>query len=211
MGLKRGFDIALSGVGILFSSPLWLIIAILVYLEDRGHVFFAQQRVGRNGKIFRAYKFRSMKVGADRAYPNLQARADDPRVTRTGRILRATAMDELPQLLNIFLGDMSFVGPRALLPNEVEVNAVEGDDRARLEELFEQRCRVTPGLTGIAQIFAPRDVPRKKKFRYDLLYIRKQSFLLDLKLVFLSFWITFMGKWESREDKVPTLAKRLNV
>ena len=106
--------------------------------------------------------------------------------------------------LNIFKGDMSFVGPRALLPNEMEVHGEE-KDHARVEELFRKRSQVTPGLTGIAQIFAPRDVPRKKKFRYDLLYIKKQSFLFDLRLIFLSFWITFRGKWESRENKIGTM------
>jgi lipopolysaccharide/colanic/teichoic acid biosynthesis glycosyltransferase len=110
-------------------------------------------------------------------------------------------MDELPQLLNIFLGDMSFVGPRALLPNEVEVHG-SARDVTREEELFRKRCEVTPGLTGIAQIFAPRDVPRIRKFRYDLFYIRRRSFLFDLKLIFLSFYITLRGKWESRGDKI---------
>ena len=77
--------------------------------------------------------------------------------------------------------------------------------------MFERRCEVTPGLTGIAQIFAPRDVPRRKKFRYDLLYVKKQSFVLDLKLIFLSFWITFRGKWESRDHKLGNIKKKTNV
>ena len=195
---KRGFDLALSGLGLILSAPLCLLIALAIYLEDRDRIFFVQDRVGLNSKTFRAYKFRSMKVGADK---DVQAREDDPRVTRVGQILRATAMDELPQLLNIFLGDMSFVGPRALLASEAEVHG-SGEDHTRVEELFRKRCQVVPGLTGIAQIFAPRDVPRKKKFRYDLFYIRKQSFGLDLKLILLSFWITFRGRWEVREDKI---------
>ncbi|HSP05735.1 MAG TPA: sugar transferase [Acidobacteriota bacterium] len=199
--MKRAFDILLSGAGLLLSSPLWLVIACAIKLEDRDKVFLTQQRVGKDGRLFRAYKFRSMAPHAQRLTPNLQATEDDPRVTRVGRILRATAMDELPQLLNIFLGDMSFVGPRALLPDEVEVHGEE-EDPMTVDDLFRKRCTVTPGLTGIAQIFAPRDVPRRRKFRYDLLYIRKQSFLLDLKLIFLSFWITLRGKWETREKKL---------
>lgn len=194
---KRGFDLGLSGIGLILSAPLWALIALAIYLEDRGPVFFLQDRAGRNGATFRAYKFRSMKVEADKS---LQAHEDDPRVTRMGKILRATAMDELPQLLNIFLGDMSFVGPRALLANEVEIHG-ESQDQQRVEELFRKRSAVVPGLTGIAQIFAPRDVPRARKFRYDLLYIRKQSFWLDMKLILLSFWITFRGRWEVRGDK----------
>jgi lipopolysaccharide/colanic/teichoic acid biosynthesis glycosyltransferase len=131
-----------------------------------------------------------------------QAEADDPRVTRVGRWLRATAMDELPQLWNIFRGDMSFVGPRALRPGEIEV-AGDGELVA-LEDVpgFSERCHTQPGLTGIAQIYAPRDTPRRLKFRYDRLYIRRRTFWLDLRLILLSFWITFRGTWESRGSKL---------
>jgi lipopolysaccharide/colanic/teichoic acid biosynthesis glycosyltransferase len=123
-------------------------------------------------------------------------------VTKIGRILRATAMDELPQLWNIFKGDMSFVGPRALRPNEKEVHG-NSDERA-IEDVpgYRERHAVRPGLTGLTQVYLPGDTPRRKKFRYDLLYIRKRSFWLDLKLIVLSFWITFRGKWESRANKV---------
>lgn len=202
--MKRIFDVLFSGAGLILSSPFWILIALSIYLEDRGSVFFVQDRVGLNGKLFRAYKFRSMRMGA---HQTLQASENDPRVTRTGRILRATAMDELPQLINIFLGDMSFVGPRALLANEVEVHTGEKNE-ALVEHLFRKRCEAVPGLTGIAQIFAPRDVPREQKFRYDLLYIKKRSFWLDLKLIFLSFWITIRGRWEARGNKLKTAEDR---
>ena len=102
---------------------------------------------------------------------------------------------------NIFRGDMSFVGPRALRPGEIEV---QGDGRVEtLEEVpgFELRCAVRPGLTGIAQIYAPRDIPRRQKFRYDVIYLRQQTMALDLRLILLSFWITFRGSWESRGKK----------
>jgi lipopolysaccharide/colanic/teichoic acid biosynthesis glycosyltransferase len=112
--LKRPFDMTLSGIGLLLSSPLWLIISAAVKLEDRGPVFYGQARVGRNGRLFRVLKFRSMIADAEKSGVAVQAVEKDPRVTRIGRILRATAMDELPQLINIFKGDMSFVGPRAL-------------------------------------------------------------------------------------------------
>lgn len=142
-----------------------------------------------------------MVPDADQRFGPLQATSNDPRVTRVGRILRATAMDELPQLWNIFRGDMSFVGPRALLPGEIEVNG--SGEMITLEEIqgFEERHRVRPGLTGLAQVFASRDVPRPQKFRYDLFYIKKQSFLLDLKLIALSIWISLRGKWEYRGHK----------
>jgi len=111
-------------------------------------------------------------------------------------------MDELPQLWNIFKGDMSFVGPRALVPEEIEVNGLGA--AVPLEKIpgYEARHRVRPGLTGVAQVYAARDVPRRHKFRYDLLYIRRQSVWLDLKLILLSFWITFRGRWEHRGRKL---------
>ncbi len=200
--LKRPFDIALSSFGLLLSTPLWVVIPLAVWLEDRGPVFYAQERVGRGGRVFKALKFRSMATDAETASGPVQAVANDPRVTEVGRLLRASAMDELPQLLNIFKGDMSFVGPRALRPNEKEVHVGQGPESIAAIPGYDARHSVRPGLTGLAQVFLPGDTPRRKKFRYDLLYIRKRSFGLDLRLIALSFWITFRGKWESREPKV---------
>lgn len=199
--LKRAFDVALSGTGLLLSMPVWLAVAAAVKLEDGGPIFFSQERVGQGGHVFHVLKFRSMIPDAEARVGALQASENDPRITRIGRWLRATAMDELPQLLSIFKGDMSFVGPRALRPGEIETSGT-----GRMEALedvpgFEARCAVPPGLTGVAQIYAPRDVPRRQKFRYDHLYIRRRSFGLDLRLVFLSFWITFRGTWEARGRK----------
>jgi lipopolysaccharide/colanic/teichoic acid biosynthesis glycosyltransferase len=199
--LKRAFDVILSGTGLVFSSPLWLAFAAFIKLEDGGPVFYSQERVGRGGRSFRGYKFRSMVPDADKRYGLVQAEENDPRITKVGRVLRATAMDELPQLWNIFKGDMSFVGPRALAVKEVEIDG--SGESVRLEDIpgFEERHSICPGLTGIAQIFADRDIPRRKKFRYDGLYARRQCFWLDLKLIALSFWITFRGKWEVRGRK----------
>ena len=200
MSVKRAFDVGLSGLGLILSSPLWLVIAALVKLESRGPVFFSQARVGERGRAFEALKFRSMIEDAERAVGPLQATEHDPRVTRVGRLLRSTAMDELPQLWNIFRGDMSFVGPRALRPEEIET---EGGQSVPLMAVpgFAERCSVQPGLTGIAQIYAPRDVTRRQKFRFDRLYIRRRSFALDLRLILVSFWITARGTWEARERK----------
>ena len=202
MSLKRLFDICLSSLGSVISAPLWFIIPLAIKAEDRGPVFYVQERVGKGGRVFRLLKFRSMIVDAEKETGAVQATADDPRVLRVGRLLRATAMDELPQLVNILKGDMSFVGPRALRPQEREVH---GNGQAvDIESVpgYRERLEVTPGLTGLAQIYLPTDAPRRKKFRYDLLYIQKQSFGLDLKLIFLSFLITFRGKWEHRGKKV---------
>jgi len=197
---KRTLDLALSGAGLLVSSPLWLVIAAAIRLDSPGPIFFVQRRVGRRGRRFQALKFRSMTADAESTVGPVQAVEHDPRVTRIGRVLRATAMDELPQLWNIFRGDMSIVGPRALRPDEPEL----GETRPTpLEDVpgFAERSSVRPGLTGLAQIYAPRDVRRRQKFRYDRLYIHRQSFGLDLRLIALSFWITARGTWEARGKK----------
>ncbi len=216
-GAKRLFDLMVSGVGLLGSLPLWGIIALAIKWEDSGPVFFRDLRVGQGGKLFTVLKFRTMVHDADSLFGPRQATEDDPRVTRVGRLLRATAMDELPQLLNIFRGEMSFVGPRALRPGEIErrgstckvqgstfnVEGARAEAVTPLEQIpgYRKRHVVRPGLTGIAQIFADRDIPSRQKFRYDLLYIRRRSFWLDLRLVALSFWVTFRGRWEVRGTK----------
>jgi len=198
---KRALDVALSGAGLVASAPLWALIALCIKLEDGGPVFYAQERSGLNGRPFGVRKFRSMIPDAEAATGAVQATEHDPRVTRVGRVLRATAMDELPQLWNIFRGDMSFTGPRALRPGEIEV--LGGDRVELLEDVpgFTRRASVRPGLTGVAQIYAARDITRRHKFRNDLLYVRRQSLWLDLRLIALSFWITFRGTWESRGKK----------
>jgi rhamnosyl/mannosyltransferase len=202
MAAKRTLDVTLSGVGLIASSPLWAVIALLIKLEDRGPVFYRQQRSGLNGVPFDVRKFRSMIPDAEAQVGAVQATEHDPRVTRIGRLLRASAMDELPQLWNIFRGDMSFTGPRALRPGEIEVAG--SGVLEKLEDVpgFDERSSVRPGLTGIAQIYAPRDIARRWKFRYDLLYVRRQSFWLDVRLILLSFWITFRGTWETRGSKI---------
>ena len=198
---KRALDVTLSGVGLIASAPLWAVIAILIKLEDRGPVFYRQQRSGRNGVPFDVHKFRSMIPDAEAHVGAVQATEHDPRVTRVGRLLRATAMDELPQLWNIFRGDMSFTGPRALRPGEIEVRGRGVEEKLEDVPGFSERSSVRPGLTGIAQIYAPRDISRRWKFRYDLVYVRRQSFWLDVRLILLSFWITFRGNWEVRGEK----------
>lgn len=195
--VKRAFDIAFASLGLLVTSPLWLIIPVLIRLDDGGPVLFRQSRSGLRGREFMVAKFRSMIVDAERDGAR-QAIPGDARITRVGRWLRATAMDELPQLWNILVGDMSVVGPRALRPGEIEA---EGDGTlVRLEDVpgFGLRSSVRPGLTGVAQVYAPRDLPRRQKFRYDRLYIRRQSFRVDVQLILLSLWVSLSGSWEHR-------------
>jgi lipopolysaccharide/colanic/teichoic acid biosynthesis glycosyltransferase len=198
--LKRPFDMGLAGLGLLFSAPLWAIASLAIKLEDGGPVFFRQERWGRGKRPIRVYKFRTMVPNAKPDGVTVQATADDPRITLVGKILRATAFDEIPQLLNIWNGEMSFVGPRALPMNERQ-------RREHSEEIpdaqipgFEECLRVKPGLTGIAQSWPQRDIPRRHKFKYDLLYLKKQSLWFHLKLIVLSFWITIRGKWEARGE-----------
>jgi lipopolysaccharide/colanic/teichoic acid biosynthesis glycosyltransferase len=199
--LKRAFDATLAGAGLVASAPLWVVFTILIKLEDGGPVFFRQERVGLGGREFVALKFRSMRPDAEAGVGAVQAVERDPRVTRIGRVMRATAMDELPQLWNILRGDMSFVGPRALRPGEIET--ARNGQLERLEDVpgFATRISVRPGLTGVAQVYAPRDVPRRHKFRYDRIYIHRHTFWLDVRLILLSFWISVLGTWEARGRK----------
>ena len=200
--MKRAFDVLVSAAGLIVFAPVSLLIAFAIKLEDGGPVLFRQERVGRDCAVFTAYKFRSMVVDAERLTGAVQATVNDPRVTKVGRVLRATAFDELPQLWNIFRGDMSVVGPRPLRPGEADTTAEGVNLPLSAIRGYEQRHRVRPGLTGIAQVYAPRDLPRTGKFRYDLLYQRKTSFCLDLKLIAQSFWITARGRWDDRGRKV---------
>lgn len=199
--LKRVFDVCLSFLGIILSSPLGLLIAISILLEDGPPVFFLQERVGRGGKIFNLIKFRTMRHDVNKVHLDLDIDIeDDPRIIRVGKILRVTAMDELPQLINILKGEMSFVGPRAL-PMVID----EDESKySRLDQVpgFDIRCSVLPGLTGVTQIYGTKDTSREEKFKCDIEYVKKMNFWFDLKLIFLSFWITLKGAWEKRENKL---------
>lgn len=194
--MKRALDIVVSAAGLLLSAPLWLIIAVVIKAHDGGPVLFAQERVGRGGRVFRAWKFRSMIPDAERRTGPVQAVKDDPRITPIGRWLRRRALDELPQLWNILAGDMSFVGPRPLRPEESDTTA---DGPVPLSAIpgYEERHRIRPGLTGLAQVYAARDATRPEKFALDCEYVRNASFLLDLKLFIASIWISCRGAWES--------------
>jgi lipopolysaccharide/colanic/teichoic acid biosynthesis glycosyltransferase len=165
-------------------------------------VLYRQKRWGRNGTRFGVYKFRTMVPDAEKIYGVTQAQENDKRTTRIGRLLRAMGLDELPQILNILIGDMSFVGPRSLAVGEV-LTDINGR-RVNYEEIrgFRDRLEARPGLTGLATVFIPKDSPPHRKFKYDLFYLRKHTFCLDLHLIALSFWISLRGKWEVRTHKL---------
>lgn len=169
---KRPLDAGLAAMGLLITSPLWGMVALAIWLDDGPPIFFRQPRIGRGGKAVWILKFRSMVRNPQTV--EVQASRNDPRITRVGRVLRRTALDELPQLWNIFVGDMSFVGPRAQPELErVRTGGVELELFMRNVSGFARRQMVRPGLTGIAQLYAPRDVPHAQKFRYDLVYVRR--------------------------------------
>ena len=194
---KRSLDVFLALLGLILSSPVWIIASLAIWLEDGPPIFFSLTLPGRYDKPFSCLKFRTMKhlKGGRHEMVFLE---DDPRVTKVGRILRATALDELPQLINILKGDMSFVGPRP-------VDRSEGNPRyADISQVpgYELRRRVRPGLTGIAQLYADKYISPKNKFRYDNVYVRNLGFPLDLKIILFSFWVTFKGSWERRGRKV---------
>jgi lipopolysaccharide/colanic/teichoic acid biosynthesis glycosyltransferase len=188
--LKRLLDVSVSGLGLILGLPFWLLVIAAIYAEDGPPAFYTQPRVGRGGRTFRMYKFRSMIKQAEARTGAVLAAKDDPRITRTGRLLRKTAMDELPQLANIFLGHMSFVGPRPERP-ELVAQIVE-----RLPE-FRRREAIRPGLTGLAQVYGRYYTESEDKLPYDLDYLARRSLGLDLHLFLRSWRITSKASWDS--------------
>ncbi len=191
---KRLFDLVFAIIACLPAVFIIILISVAIILDDYGPIFSNQMRVGKNGKLFLLFKFRTMKT-YNKENVHIQASKADSRFTRVGTFLRKTTLDELPQLFNILKGEMSFVGPRPLLPCEILNN---GTSPIFLKDLpgYEKRHSVTPGLTGFAQIYAPRNLPQDQKFLCDLIYIKKRNFWLDLKLIFLSLLRTFKCRWE---------------
>ena len=194
---KRPFDLIILTLAHIALSPifalLWAAIPIAIWLEDRGPIFYTQTRVGKGGRVFKLYKFRSMVENAEQLTGAVLASGDDPRITRIGRFLRARALDELPQVINLWKGDISLVGPRPERPELVE-------EITKVVPGFAERTRVRPGLTGVAQVYGKYATEPRDKIRYDRIYMRRMSPLLDVKLLFLSVWVTLRGKWQA-EDK----------
>lgn len=180
-GLKRVFDFVLSLFAIIILSPLLLIVAIAIKLDSQGPVFFMQERVGLNAKVFKIYKFRSMCVGAEQQGTGQYSFAGDPRVTRVGKFIRATSIDELPQLINILKGEMSFVGPRP--PLTYHPWEISEYTPAQLR-MFEVR----PGITGWAQVNGRKEVEWHERIKKNVYYVDHCSLFLDIKIIFLTFF-----------------------
>lgn len=177
--VKRFLDVTASFLGLVLLSPLLLAVSILIKIDSRGPVIFRQKRIGRNGKVFEIYKFRSMCVGAEKTGSGVYSGKGDARVTRIGKILRATSIDELPQLLNILKGEMSFVGPRPPLTYHPWKYEEYTDFQKRMFE-------VRPGITGWAQVNGRKDVEWHKRIELNVWYIDHMSLLLDIKIMFMT-------------------------
>lgn len=182
---KRAMDWACSGLALLLLSPLMLLLALLVRAGSRGPALFAQERVGRRGRVFTMYKFRTMVHDAEaETGPVLSTGKEDNRLTRVGRVLRACRLDELPQLWNVFRGDMSLVGPRPERPCFVK-------EYTRTIPGYASRHLVRPGITGLAQVYGDYHTTPKNKLRFDLIYVSRQSLALDMAILFQTFSVMF--------------------
>lgn len=176
--VKRVFDIVSSGICIILLTPVWIVVAIMIKKDSQGPVFFKQGRRTKDGRVFQMLKFRSMVVNAETMGAGLFNYENDPRVTKVGRKLRDSSIDELPQLFNIFIGDMSVVGPRPCVTYEL-------GDFETLNRKYKKRFRVKAGLTGLAQIKGRNDISWDEKVIYDNEYVdqfEKYGFLIDIKI-----------------------------
>ncbi|AND83738.1 Undecaprenyl-phosphate galactosephosphotransferase [Clostridium tyrobutyricum DIVETGP] len=189
--IKRSIDISCSILGITLLSPVMIAVAVAIKLDSKGSAVFSQQRVGLNGKLFKMYKFRSMVVNAEDILDKLTDRnemsgpmfkmKEDPRITRIGKLIRKTSLDELPQLFNVIKGDMSLVGPRPNLPREV----------VKFNEYQKHKLLVKPGLTCYWQVMGRNEIGFEEWMRLDIKYIKERSTLLDIKLIFKTFGAFF--------------------
>ncbi len=188
---KRVIDVVFSLIGLIVLSPIFIIIALAIKLESKGNIIFKQKRIGFNGREFYMYKFRSMVNNAEELKKELESKNEmtgpmfkikcDPRVTKVGKFIRKTSIDELPQLINVLKGDMSLVGPRPSLPEEVE----------KFDDWMLERLRVKPGLTCYWQVSGRNNIDFEEWMKLDLKYIKERSFAVDLKLIFKTFFVLF--------------------
>ncbi len=192
--IKRLIDVVCSFIGIILLIPLFIIIAIIIKTTSKGPVFFSQKRVGRYGKTFNIYKFRSMVVNAEELKEKLEKQnemsgpmfkmKDDPRITKVGKFIRKTSIDELPQLWNVLKGDMSLVGPRPSLPKEV----------AQFENWMNKRLDVKPGLTCYWQVSGRNNIDFEDWMKLDIKYVNERSTWIDIKLIFKTVFVLFGDK-----------------
>ena len=188
--MKRIFDIVLASVGTLICLPLMVLIAVAIRLDSPGEAIFRQRRAGWRGKPFIMLKFRTMRADVD-SYGGSPHSADDPRLTRLGRYLRETSLDELPQLFNVLTGDMALVGPRPLYERQVR----------RWSQRQRRRLDVRPGITGFAQVYGRGALTHEDKIELDLEYVEKQSFVLNLKILVKTVTDMFRSRKATYEQR----------
>ena len=203
--IKRMFDLLSSAIAIVILLPLWIVVALLIKKDSSGPVFFQQGRRTKNGRVFNMLKFRSMVVNAEQMGAGLFNYENDPRVTKIGRVLRDTSLDELPQLFNIFRGDMSVVGPRPCVTYEL-------GDFETLNQRYKKRFEMKAGLTGLAQVMGRNDISWDAKVEYDNLYIdefKRIGVLIDTKILFASVRKVFKKEhiYENKADAAMTDAE----
>ena len=177
--LKRLLDIVFSLIMMIILIPIYLIVAIIIKLESKGPALFIQKRLGKHGKEYNIYKFRSMSIGAEKTGSGVYSGKGDPRVTKVGRIIRATSIDELPQLFNILKGDMSFIGPRPPLTYHPWPIDQYTDEQKKMFD-------VRPGVTGWGQVNGRKDVEWNKRIQLNCWYVDNMSLLLDIRILFLT-------------------------
>lgn len=187
--LKRAFDVFVSGLALLVSMPVWLFFSFLIWFENPGPLLFVKNSVGLGGHNFRQFKFRSMVYHAEQETGPVLAQENDQRILRFGKLMRKTALDELPQLLNILRGEMSFVGPRPQ-------RTVLVYDYLQVMPEYAARHAVRPGLAGLAQVVSHYYLTPRQKLRFDRVYIANMSLGFDIKLVFLAFALAFYFRWK---------------
>jgi len=184
-GVKRVLDVILSALGLTVLLVPLALTALVVYIDDPGKMFFCQKRVGRNGKLFTLYKFRTMKMDTPKYMATSDVNDPDKYITRAGHVLRKLSLDEIPQLFNVLKGDMSLVGPRPLIPNEEEIHTMR--DRFGVYS-------VRPGVTGLAQINGRDTVSPAEKVRWDVRYVEHFGFWTDVKILFATVPKIFGGE-----------------
>jgi|SRR5690625_626911 len=201
--LKRIIDFILSLILIIVLSPLLIIIAILVKLDSKGPVIFKQSRIGKNGTTFKVWKYRTMVDNAEKMGTGLATAEKDPRITRVGKILRRTSIDEMPQLINVLLGDMSFIGPRPAPIIHLE----------KYSEFERHRLKVLPGVTGWAQVNGRNKLTWPERIKKDIWYVNNISILLDIKIILKTIKVVLLseGVYSGRNDsKVKKENQKLN-
>ncbi len=179
--MKRFFDITMASIGIVLLAPLMLAVAIWIKLDSKGPVLFKQERVGKDGKLFTILKFRTMTVGSEKT--GFHVTENDTRITKSGSFLRKTSIDELPQLFNIFKGDMSIVGPRPTLKYQVD----------NYDNFQKRRLEVPPGVTGWAQVNGRNSLSWPQRIKLDVWYVDNYSFLLDMKILWKTIFVWLRG------------------